>query len=221
MIAIALLLTFLLATSAMSLRQFSVAVRNGTLDPYESVIGTTPVVRFFNGTQPADCAAANAGTEIANGNWPSDWMNAASGGTKTKNGTLTVTGIAAAGAGTNANYFRVYASDGTTCHDQGNIRSARSLTTNGSTAAGSNVLNFADTTIVAVGDKIISGTGIEPDTYVLAKTSTTVTMSKASSAGVASSASIGFGGDLTLDNVNIANAQVVTIGTWTFTALNP
>jgi len=48
---------------------------------------------------------------------PSDWMNAASAGAKTKLGVWSVT---ASGTGTAASW-RLYASDGTTCGIQGNI----------------------------------------------------------------------------------------------------
>lgn len=137
----------------MSVQQ-SVAVRNAKLDAVETVIGTTPVIRYFTGAPPANCAAANSGTEIATGNLPSDWMNAASGGTKTKAGTWTVTGLAAAGTGTDIGHYRIYAADGTTCHEQGTVTDS------------------------------------------------------------------GGGGDMTLDNSNIAEAQVVTVTSYTKTAGN-
>lgn len=137
----------------MSVQQ-SVTVRNAKLDAVETAVGVTPVLRFFSGAQPANCAAANSGTELANGSLPSDWMAAASGGTKAKSGTWTITGIAGASTGTDIGHYRIYAVDGTTCHEQGSV---------------------TDT---------------------------------------------GGGGDMTLDNSNIANNQIVTVTSYTKTAGN-
>lgn len=55
---------------------------------------------------------------LATLNLPSDWMAAASSGTKAKSGTWEDT--SADGAGTAA-HWRLYASDGTTCHAQGTV----------------------------------------------------------------------------------------------------
>jgi hypothetical protein len=49
---------------------------------------------------------------------PSDWLAAASSGSKAKSGTWE--DASADGTGTAA-HFRVYASDGTTCHIQGSV----------------------------------------------------------------------------------------------------
>jgi hypothetical protein len=51
---------------------------------------------------------------------PSDWMNAASTGSKTKLGTWQDTSADASGT---ADFFRLFASDGTTCGAQGTITS--------------------------------------------------------------------------------------------------
>src|SRR5438128_2500692 len=104
----------------MSVQQ-SVTVRNAKLDAVEVAIGLTPVLRFFSGAQPANCAASNSGTELANGTLPSDWMAAAGSGTKAKLGTWTITGLAAASTGADIGHYRIYASDGTTCHEQGSV----------------------------------------------------------------------------------------------------
>jgi hypothetical protein len=51
-------------------------------------------------------------------NLPSDWWAAASGGVKAKSGTWS---DAAADASGTAGHFRIYASDGSTCHMQGTV----------------------------------------------------------------------------------------------------
>jgi len=102
--------------------QNSVAVRNALLDSWETTIGTSPVINFYAETQTANCAAAAPATLIATGTLPADWSSAAAGGQKTiLNGPFTVTGVAAAGAGTPAVSYRIYDSTGTTCHEQGSI----------------------------------------------------------------------------------------------------
>jgi hypothetical protein len=98
--------------------QFSVTVRNAWLDNFESTIGTSAVLKIFTGSQPATCATANSGTELASMTLPSDWMAAASSGSKAKSGTWE---DASANATNTAAHFRIYASDGTTCHMQGSV----------------------------------------------------------------------------------------------------
>lgn len=98
--------------------QFSTAVRNARLDQIETTIGTSAVIRIFTGSPPANCAAADSGTILATVNCPSDWMAAASGGSKAKSGTWE--DLSADNTGT-AGYFRVYDSGVTTCHMQGTV----------------------------------------------------------------------------------------------------
>lgn len=98
--------------------QYSVGVRNARLDVVETTIGTTPVLKIRTGAVPATCATADAGTVLATVNLPSDWMAAASGGSKSMLGTWEDSSADAAGT---AGHFRIYASDGTTCHIQGTV----------------------------------------------------------------------------------------------------
>ena len=98
--------------------QLSVTVRNARLDAFESAIGTGAVLKIRTGAQPANCAAADSGTALATLTLPSDWMAAASSGSKAKSGTWEDTSADANGT---AAHFRLYASDGTTCHAQGTV----------------------------------------------------------------------------------------------------
>lgn len=98
--------------------QFSAAVRNAILDVIESTISTSAVLKIRTGAQPADVATADSGTVLATLTLPSDWMAAASGGTKAKAGTWEDTSADATGT---AAHFRIYASDGTTAHAQGSV----------------------------------------------------------------------------------------------------
>ena len=131
--------------------QLSVTVRNARLDAIETAISTSAKLKIRTGAQPADCAAADSGTVLATFDLPADYMAAAGSGAKAKAGTWQETSADAAGT---AAHFRLYATDGTTCHLQGSVTAT---------------------------------------------------------AG---------GGDLTLDNVVIALAQVVTITAFTLTDAN-
>jgi len=98
--------------------QFSVAVRNARLDAFETVTGASAILRVRTGAPPASCAAARTGTVLATVNLPSDWMAAASGGSKALSGTWQ--DLAADAAGT-MGHFEIMDSAGTTCHMQGTV----------------------------------------------------------------------------------------------------
>ena len=98
--------------------QVSVAVANGRLDSMEVTKGPSQIVKMRTGAPPANCAAADTGTVLATINCPSDYMGNASAGTKAKLGTWE--DLSADAAGTDG-HFREYASDGTTCHGQGDV----------------------------------------------------------------------------------------------------
>ncbi|KQZ31670.1 hypothetical protein ASD50_15060 [Mesorhizobium sp. Root552] len=98
--------------------QNSVAVRNARLDAFETTVGTSPILKIRTGAQPANCAAADAGTVLASLTLPSDWMANASSGTKAKSGTWQDSSADATGT---AAHYRIYASDGVTCHEQGSV----------------------------------------------------------------------------------------------------
>jgi hypothetical protein len=197
--------------------QYSQAVVNNGLDSRETTIGTAPKLYFFTGAAPANCAAADSGTLLNTGGTalPSDWLAAASAGSKAKAGAWTGTFT---GAGT-VGHFRIKDTAGTTCHLQGSVTQVVSLTTSALTAANGNVLTFAATTGVVTGMNV-SGTGIPVGTTVVATTGTTVTLSMTSTAGVANTTAITFGGDMTLDNVVAAAAQAWTVNTFQITGAN-
>lgn len=98
--------------------QLSTTVRNARLDAIESAIGTSPIMRIRTGAQPANCAAARSGTILATLNLPSDWMAAASGGSKALAGTWQDASADAAGT---AAHFEIMDSTSTTCHLQGTV----------------------------------------------------------------------------------------------------
>lgn len=98
--------------------QFSTASRNAALDALETAIGTGAILKIRTGAAPANVAAAATGTVLATLTLPSDWLAAASGGSKSKSGTWE--DLSADATGT-AGHFEITASDGTTRHIQGTV----------------------------------------------------------------------------------------------------
>jgi hypothetical protein len=124
--------------------QYSVRVRDAQNDALETTIGAACLLEIYDGTKPADCAAALSGnTLLATGSLPSDWMAASSGGVKTKAGTWLITGTPAAGGGTAGKFFRIYDSTHTNCDMQGSFG-----------ATGSGALMTADNNSIANGQQV-------------------------------------------------------------------
>lgn len=98
--------------------QLSTTVRNARLDAIETAIGVSAIMKIRSGAKPTDCAAADSGTVLATLALPADYMAAAASGQKAKSGTWDDS--SADNAGT-AGHFRIYASDGVTCHMQGTV----------------------------------------------------------------------------------------------------
>lgn len=181
--------------------RLSAAVRNAMLDAFESTIGTSMVVKLRTGAAPADVATADSGTVLSTINCPSDYMAAASSGSKAKSGTWEDTSADASGL---ARHFRCYASNGTTAHAQGLVS-----------------MPYAASTAVVVGQQMHNGSNV----YVCTTAGTT----GASSAPTGTGTGITDGGavwdyagpvSMTVDNVNIASGQTVTITGFTLTAPN-
>ena len=99
--------------------QLSVAARNGRLNAIETELGGTAVLKMFSGAQPANCAAANSGTELWTETLPADVFDPAGSGQMVKaTGTWSAVGI---GGGGVIAHFRLYKSNGTTCVMQGSV----------------------------------------------------------------------------------------------------
>lgn len=129
--------------------QYSVAVRNAQLDAVETTIGTSAVLKIRTGAPPATCATADSGTVLATLTLPSDWMAAAASGSKAKSGTWEDTSADATGT---AAHFRLYASDGTTCHAQGTVTATGGggdLTVNNTSFAATQAFSVTGFTLTA------------------------------------------------------------------------
>jgi hypothetical protein len=128
--------------------QYSVVVRNAQLNAFESAVGGTAILKIYDLTAaaPADCAAAITGNILATMTLPADWMNAASGGSVTKLGTWQDTSADAAGT---ADWFRVFANDGTSCHSQGTVGAGGDMTLDNYVIAAGQSVSIATFTLSA------------------------------------------------------------------------
>jgi len=178
--------------------QFSTALRNARLDAIETLIGTSAVLCLWSAALPGNCAAADAGTDLARATLPSDWMSDASAGSKAKSGTWQ---DAAANANGLARHYRIYASNGTTCHIQGLVS-----------------MPWAASTAVQVGQQMHNGGNV----YVVTTAGTTASSGGPSGTGTGitdGSVTWNYVGpvDMTIDNVDIAVGQQVTVTGYTLT----
>lgn len=101
--------------------QWSTTLRNAILDAISTVIGASPHIEIWSGSVPASCATASSGTKLAKFDLGATFSDAAASGVKNivKAASLPVatTGIANGTAG----YYRIFATDDSTCHEQGTI----------------------------------------------------------------------------------------------------
>lgn len=183
--------------------QWETTLRNTWLSAIPTAVGTAMKIRLLTGPMPANCAASETGTLICQITCPSTYFGTPSGGIMAKTGTWSGT-ASAVGV---ISYARFLNNAGSTVFNQSEVSKAMSLLTSALTAVNGIILNFASTAGVEVGEGV-RGTGIESGTVVLALTSTTVTISKASTAGVANGARITFGdttGDTFLNVIDITS----------------
>lgn len=97
--------------------QLSVVARNARLDAIETAIGASGFLQIRTGSAPADCAAADSGTLLAEIALPADFWNNAASGAKTLLGTWQATAVAAGVAA----HFRIKNNAKTTTHVQGTV----------------------------------------------------------------------------------------------------
>lgn len=98
--------------------KWSPTVRNARLAAIEAAMGASVRLQLWAGAEPANAAAASAGTKVAELALAADWMAAPSNGVVSlANLPLATTGLANGGV----TYYRIVSSDGVTCHEQGTV----------------------------------------------------------------------------------------------------
>lgn len=97
--------------------QFSLARRTARAAASEATIGPSPRIQIRSGAAPANCAAADAGTLLAEFALGADWSTQAAGVLTFSDVPLSAVAIAAGSAA----HYRIKDLAGTTCHEQGTV----------------------------------------------------------------------------------------------------
>lgn len=101
--------------------QWSTTLRNALLDQIATTIGASPHIEIWSGAMPANAGTASSGVKLAKFDLAATFSDAAAAGVKNicKSASLPVstTGLAAGTAG----YYRIFATDDSTCHEQGTV----------------------------------------------------------------------------------------------------
>lgn len=127
--------------------QFSTTLRTAQMDEIATALGANFTTKIFTGAQPANCAAADSGTELASFT-ACNFAAAAS-------GAIALTGVpeaATAGATGTAAHFRMY--NGATCHAQGSVTATGGggdMTTANTSIASGQAVNITGFTVTAGG----------------------------------------------------------------------
>lgn len=183
--------------------QASTAVRNAMLDAIETAIGTSAKLEIFSGAVPANVTASEAGVKIVEFDLASDWAANASGGSKSfNNAPLSV----AAALGGVAGHYRIFASDGVTCHLQG-IASQSGAAWLATTA-------YVVNQVATNGGNVYKATTAGTSAGSVGPTGTGGSIAD----GTVVWAYQGPVGELTLDNTNIAAGQTVNVTSFSIAA---
>ena len=97
--------------------QYSEALRNAQLNQFEVIIASSPRLQLRTGPPPANVAAADTGTLIAQVTLPSDWMQDANGGVKPLLGVWAANALIDGSVG----HFRIKNTALTITHCQGTV----------------------------------------------------------------------------------------------------
>lgn len=98
--------------------QFSTGLRNARADVIEALIGPSPILRLWSGSQPANLASTDTGVNLVSYVLSTDWLTDASSGTVTFND-APIAGTASSSG--DASYYRMYGPLGSTPYFQGSV----------------------------------------------------------------------------------------------------
>jgi hypothetical protein len=99
-------------------KTYLIANANTILDAIETAYGTSCTMKIRSGARPTHTADASTGDVLATIALGSDWMAAASGGSKAKSGTWSDTSADFSGT---AAHYEIVASNGTTINERGSV----------------------------------------------------------------------------------------------------
>lgn len=176
----------------------SVALRNLQAAQLEAALGASPRLQFHSGLRPTNAAAARSGTLLADMTLPADPLSAASSGAVSLLGTWSDTSANNAGL---AGYFSLLDNAAATCHLQGLVSepwtASKAYVVGRQVHNGGNVYRCTTAgTSASSGGPTGTGTGINDGTAVWSYLGPV---------------------EMTLDNVDIAVGQAVTVTGFTYT----
>jgi hypothetical protein len=99
-------------------KTYNITAANAALDALETAYGASCVMKIRSGAKPTHAADASTGDVLATINLGADWMAAADGGSKVKNGTWQDTSADNTGI---PGHYEIVASNGTTINERGDI----------------------------------------------------------------------------------------------------
>jgi hypothetical protein len=131
--------------------KYSVAAKNAKLGAtgLRAYIGTSALLRLYSGTRPTNPDTALSGnTLLAELTCNATAFGSESGGVLTAGAISSTTGQAGAGSGTNATFFRLFKSDGTTAVIDGDVGTSGSdLNLNNTSIASGQSVSISSFTI--------------------------------------------------------------------------
>lgn len=181
--------------------QLSTRLRNAMANQIEAILGASPKLRILTGTPPANPAAAQTGTLLAELTLPSDWLTAAANGTVSMSGSWQDLAADAAGYAT---YFRILDNAGANVDYQALCSQA-----------------WAASTAYVVGQQVNNGGNVYRCTT--AGTSAGSGGPSGTGTGITDGSAVwSFVGTvgMVLDNTNIAAGQQVTVNSFSYTRGN-
>jgi hypothetical protein len=100
--------------------QWDTGIRDAVVTAWKTELSTSFYIRIYTGSQPANVGTAASGTLLVEFQTDATPIGTASSGAISLND-LPLSVAAVAGAPSNAGYYRLYLSNGTTCKEQGSV----------------------------------------------------------------------------------------------------
>ena len=204
--------------------KFSASLKNLQQDAITTKCGASALLDIYSGTQPAGPDTGITGqVKLATLICNATFAPAAAGGVVTLNAIASGTGLAGAGAGTTATWYRISHTTGPTPHVDGSIGTAVTNALTASIAGGLLTVTVAATATLAVGQQI-TGAGVPAGTFITALgtgtggTGTYYLNNAVTLGSQAMTASTVF--DPNLNNTSIATGQTVSISPASLTNKN-
>lgn len=185
------------------------------LTTWTTALGASPYLQLYSGPPEASTAATATGSLIREIALPSSPFTSPASGIIAKSGTW----ASASGSVGVVGHARFVNNAKSTCYWTGSVSQAVAYSLTADAASGVSVLSIADTSGISVGQGVTSAIGAIPaGTTVASKTSTTITLSRATTAAMLTTETIIVGdtsGDMLISGAYIpTSTSSVEVITW-------